>query len=151
MDKSQIPPKSNYLKYWRVIRYYIKAKHGITTPELEMMLFLHSEKYFSQDKFAEFDSLISWDKNRFKRLVRDGWIQSFRVKTGNRRAVYELSRKGKLMVNSVYNYLSGKEIPTSVKTNPLFEKDVSYNDKVYRNMILQMNEFIRQERHHARK
>jgi len=150
MDKSQKPPSNDYLKYWRVVRYYIRARHGITSPELEMMLFLYSEKYFSQDKFNEFDNLISWDKNRFKRLVRDGWIQSFRAKRGNRRAVYELSRKGKGVCDRVYKYLNGTEIPTTLAANPLFEKEVSYNDKVYRNMILEMNAFTRQQRHLAR-
>ena len=57
--------KHDYLKYWRVVRYFVKAKYGITTAELEMLLFLYSEKYFSKDKFHEFDELISWNVNRF--------------------------------------------------------------------------------------
>jgi hypothetical protein len=36
----------NYLKYWRVVRYFIQAKYGITQPDLEMMLFLYDEPYF---------------------------------------------------------------------------------------------------------
>ena len=28
----------NYLKYWRVVRYWIKAKYGLTTGELDMLL-----------------------------------------------------------------------------------------------------------------
>ena len=31
------------LKYWRVIRYFVKRKHGLTTCDLEMLLFLYSE------------------------------------------------------------------------------------------------------------
>ncbi len=26
------------LKYWRVIRYFIKQKYGLTTPDLDMLL-----------------------------------------------------------------------------------------------------------------
>ena len=150
MDKSQNPPSSDYLKYWRVIRYYTLAKYKISTSDLDVLLFLYSEKYFSQDKFDEFDNLISWDKKRFKRLVRDGWIQSFRAKRGNRRAIYELSMRSKRMIINIYKYLSGKEIPTTIAANPLFAKDVSYSDKVYRNMIIEMNSFIRQQRHLSR-
>lgn len=38
-------PSSDYLKYWKVIRYFIKAKYKISTGELDMLLFLYSEKY----------------------------------------------------------------------------------------------------------
>jgi hypothetical protein len=33
----------NYLKYWRVVRYFINAKYGITQPDLEMLIFLYDE------------------------------------------------------------------------------------------------------------
>ena len=45
--------QTDYLKYWRVIRYYVKAKYNISTGELDMLLFLYSEDYFSKDKFKE--------------------------------------------------------------------------------------------------
>ena len=33
------------------------------------------------------------------------------------------------------------------KANPLFRHDATYMDKVYRNMIIEMNQFIKQQRH----
>ena len=66
------------LKYWRVIRYFIKQKYGLTTGDLDMLLFLYSEDIFSKEKFEEFDNLLSWDEDRFDRLLRDGWIEVFR-------------------------------------------------------------------------
>ena len=53
----------DYLKYWRVIRYFVKRKYGLSQAELEMLLFLRTEQYFSKDDFDEFDELLSWDKN----------------------------------------------------------------------------------------
>ena len=41
----------DYLKYWRVIRYFIKSKYGLTQEDLDMLLFLKSEDYFDRDKF----------------------------------------------------------------------------------------------------
>jgi len=78
---------SDYLKYWRVIRYFIKAKYGLSQADLDMLLFLYSEDYFSKDKFSEFDELLSWDVNRFDRLLRDGWIEVFRKGTRNRKGI----------------------------------------------------------------
>ena len=137
----------DYLKYWRVVRYFIKAKYNLSQADLDIILFLYSEKYFSKDKFAEFDKLISWNVNRFDNLLRDGWIEVFRKYDGKRKGVYQLSYKAKRVVSSIYKKLSGEEITTSLSSNPLFAKNVSYSDKVYRNMIKEMNEFIRQQRH----
>ena len=126
----------DYLKYWRVIRYFIKAKYNLTTAELEMLLFLKSEGRFSRDDFDEFNEIMSWDKQRFEKLRQEGWFEVFRVgnKPGQRRALY-------------YKKLEGQEIPTSPTTNPLFKKEVSYADKVYRNAIKKMNESIKQQRY----
>ncbi len=139
--------KSDYLKYWRVIRQFIKVKYNLSQGDLDVILFLNSEKYFSKDKFQEFDELLSWDEDRFDRLLRDGWIEVFRKRVGKNKTLYSLSYKTLRVVSSIYKKLDGEEIPTSVTGNPMFAKNVSYTDKVYRNFIKSMNKFIRQQRH----
>lgn len=141
--------QSDYLKYWRVIRYFIRAKYKISTADIEMLLFLKSEKYFGKDKFQDFNNLLSWDEGRFKRLLRDSWIEVFRKRVGRHKTIYSLSFKSKKMLNSIYKKLNGEEIPTSLSKNPLFKKNVSYSDKVYRHMIKEMNLIIKQQRHHS--
>lgn len=138
---------NDYLKFWRVIRYFYKIKYGLNQADLDMLLFLYSESYFSKDKFIEFDELLSWDEHRFDRLLRDGWIQVFRKRMGARKALYNISYKGTRMVTEIYKKLNGEEIPVSSSHNPMFKKNVSYADKVYRNMIIEMNATIRQSRH----
>jgi len=64
----------DYLKYWRVVRYYIKKKYKLTTAELETLLFLKTEGRFSRDDFQKFNEVISWNKDRFEKLRREGWI-----------------------------------------------------------------------------
>ena len=144
MSKLEI---NDYLKYWRVIRYFVKAKYGLTTAELDMLLFLYSEEVFSKDKFEEFDNLLGWNVNRFDNLKRDGWIEVFRKRVGKRKALYQLSYKCQRVINLIYKRLSGEEIPTSAVNNPMFARDVKYSDKVYRNMILEMNKLIKQQRY----
>jgi hypothetical protein len=63
--------------------------------------------------------------------------------------LYEISYKGKRVVNSIYKKLSGEEIPTTQSSNPLFAKNVSYTDRMYRQMIEEMNAATRQRRHQA--
>jgi hypothetical protein len=144
--------KSNhddYLKYWRVIRQYTKIKYGLTQSDLDILFFLYSEKYFDKDKFEEFDTLLGWDKQRFEKLRQAGWIEVFRQRMGHRKAIYKLSSKANTMIRLVYNKLSGEEIPVSQSQNRMFLKNVSYTDKVYRNMIIEMNKLIKQQRHRA--
>ena len=143
--------KSDYLKYWRVVRQFIKVKHNLTQSDLDILLFLKSEEYFSRDKFNEFDKLISWEKLRFKRLKKEGWIEIFRKRMGQRKALYQLSNRGKRVTASIYKYLNGQEIPSSSDGNPMFLKNVSYTDKVYRNFIIEMNQTIKQQRHQTQK
>ena len=139
--------KPDYLKYWRVVRYFVKSKYGLTTAELEMLLFLNSEDIFSREKFEEFEQLMSWSDDRFFKLKKDGWIEIFRPKTSTHKPLYQLSYKTNRMINSVYKKLNGEEIPTSVVGNKMFAKNVKYTDKVYRKMIKDMNKVIRQQRH----
>jgi hypothetical protein len=142
--------KSNphdYLKFWRVISYYFKSKHGLTQADLDTILFLYSEKYFDKKKFKDFNELLSWNVGRFDRLLRDGWITVFRPRIGHRKTIYELSYKGQNMCADIYRKLNGEEIPVSLSQNSMFHKNVSYFDKVYRNMIKEMTAFTRQQRH----
>jgi hypothetical protein len=138
----------DYLKYWRVIRQYIKTKHGLTQSDLDMILFMRTENYFSKAQFDDFVRVVSWDEKRFKRLLADGWIESFRKydpKT-NTRAIYKLSFKAKRMVTSIYNKLNGEEIPTNRINNPMFKKNVRFRAAVYQASIIELNDYIKQQR-----
>lgn len=96
--------------------------------------------------------MLPWNKKRFKKLVQDGWIESFRKydpKT-NTRAIYKLSFKAKRMVTSIYNKLNGEEIPTNHINNPMFKKNVRFRAAVYQASIIELNNYIKQQRqHHA--
>lgn len=131
----------DYLKFWRIIRYYMKSKHGLSQADLDMILFLYSEGYFGKSKFDEFAQLVSWELGRFERLRQEGWIERFRRKGKDGKALYQLSYKATRMVLDIYRKLNGEEIPVSISYNSMFHKNVCYNDKVYRNMIIQMNAY----------
>ena len=58
----RVTPSHNYLKYWRIIRYWAKAKYGFSVSDLDMMLFLYSENFFSKKTFYEYTEMMSWIK-----------------------------------------------------------------------------------------
>ena len=88
-------PDHDFLKYWRVIRYWVKAKYGLGTPELEMLLFLYSEQIFNKSQFKEYEELMYWDINRFNKLLKQEWIHVWRKRSGNETTLYELTYKAK--------------------------------------------------------
>ena len=97
--------QNDYLKYWRVVRYFIKIKYGISTGELDMLLFLYSEKYFGKEKFKEFNELLSWNVNRFDQLLKKGWIEVFRKRVGKHKTLYSLSFK--YLLAAMFAYADG--------------------------------------------
>lgn len=144
----------DYLKYWKVIRQYVKIKYGLNQADLDMLLFLHSEAYFNKDKFDEFTRVVGWDSKRFKRMLKEGWLESFRKTDPHtkRRALYKLSFKAKHLVTLIYKYLNGEQlIAESYVNNPLLLKSSKrYRDAVMRGAVAQLNDSIRQQQHLAR-
>ena len=137
----------DYLKYWRVIRYWAKAKYKISFPDIDMILFLYSEDYFNKTKFKEFEELMSWDVKRFNSLLSNNYIHVWRKGYGKNTTLYELSHKGKTIARTIYRKLNGEEIAEDPANNPLFKTNVSYTDKLYRSSIIKLNDFIKQQRH----
>ena len=136
----------NYLKYWRVVRYFIQAKYGIPQPDLEMLIFLYDEPYFTKAKFKEFDKVFSWDKDRFERLRRNGWVEKVSVESKSRLGVYNLTYKAKRVIGYAYSLIEGKEYPMEAQNNPVFRRDCSFTDKMYQKVMMQINEAQRQHR-----
>lgn len=148
-DRKQ--PTFDYLKYFRVIRYWAKRTHEVGLADLEMLLFLYSERLFKRSDFNEYEEIFSWDVSRFEKLLRDGWISVWRKAKGSQVALYEVSYKGKRLILSVYKKLAGEEtISESPQRNPIFNKNGSpYTDKVYRRAIKRMNKTTRQQQRHV--
>ena len=98
-------PKDDYLKYWRVIRYYTQRKYNLTAAELDMLLFLRSEKYFTKKKFAEFNQLLSWNTERFYKLMNEGWIEVFSRKKEKFETIYKITNRSQKMMTIMYRQL----------------------------------------------
>ena len=139
-NTSRKAPLNDYLKYWKVIKYWVKRKYKINTGDLELMLFLYSEHLFNKTKFEEYNELMSWDNNRFYKLIKEGWIHQWRKKKGKEAALYELTYKAKRMINNVYDKLNGNDFSESYVNNPVFKHDVKFKDKVVRNYMKKINQ-----------
>lgn len=127
------------LKYWRVIRQWVKVRYKLNQSDLDMLLFLYSEEYFKRSDFEKFDNILTWDERRFDGLLSRGFIEKYRKEYGRQPAVYRLSYSCKRMIYSIYQKLSGEDIPENKTNNPMFHRRVSFTDKVFRNYISKLN------------
>ncbi len=140
--------KKDYLKYWKVVREYTKYEHGLSAADLDMLLFLYSEKYFTKPDFEEYHRVFSWNKKRFQAMRRDGWIDMFREYDPgkNQAALYRLSTKAKRVVNTLYERLEGKMLPE----RGMKQKGLSFSQNRIKEAVARMNQVLQQQRHHPR-
>lgn len=131
----------NFLKYYRVVRYYIKKKYDITLMELDMILYLYDMPFFRKEDFNYYGNTMSWDKKRFYEMIKKGLIKEWRPGKEQyaKAKMYELSHKAKSICSLTYKKLLQEEtISENTVSNPIFKKE-TYMDKVYKNVIEKMN------------
>jgi len=131
----------NFLKYYRVVRYYIKKKYEITLMELDMILYLYDMPFFRKEDFNYYGNTMSWDKKRFYEMIKKGLIKEWRPGKEQyaKAKMFELSHKAKSICSLTYKKLLQEEtISENAVSNPIFKKE-TYMDKVYKNVIEKMN------------
>jgi hypothetical protein len=124
------------LKYYRLVRAWARKQYGIKEADLELLIYLDCKGLFKRDDFINGAYTYTWDKHRWERLRKDGWIDVWRERnrTDSKYAIYKTSFKTKLMINRIYKILLGQEdIP--IKESSVFYKNKSYSDKVMNKAI----------------
>jgi len=130
--------KHDFMKHWRVVKYIITKEYEIGVADLELLIFLYSEGRFTKDDFTWYSSIMSWDKTRFSDLIKKGWIKQWGKNFKHRRAVYELTHRGKIMVARVYRLLLQEErFPDSDRSQ--MNRVNSYSNKVYKRVVRDIN------------
>jgi len=131
----------NFLKYLRVVQYYIKRKYELSAMELDMLLYLYDMPYFRKEDFNYYGNTMSWDKKRFFDMVNKGLIKEWRPggEKYGRAKLWELSHKSKTICSLTYKKLLREEpISEEPRSNPIFKKQ-TYTDKIYKKVIEKMN------------
>jgi len=135
LDASDIR-ELNLLKYYRLIRKWACKTYGLNDADLELLVYLDCKKRFTRNEFIEGVYTYSWDKNRWERLRRNGWIDVWRHRnrTSIKYSIYKTSFKCKQLIMRIYRIMLAEEdLPTS--TRNIFYNNKSYTDKVYNKAI----------------
>jgi hypothetical protein len=135
IDASDIK-ELNLLKYYRLIRKWACKTNNLKDADLELLIYLDCKGHFTRNEFIEGTYTYSWDKPRWERLRRNGWIDVWRKRnrTTIKYSVYKTSFKCKQLIKRIYRIMLGEEdLPTSDRS--IFYKNKSYTDKVYNKAI----------------
>jgi len=126
----------NLFKYYRIVRKWACKTHELNDADLELLIYLDCKVHFTRNDFIDGAYTYSWDKARWERLRKDGWIDVWRQRnnTTMKYSVYQTSTKAKRLITRIYNILLGVEdLPTSHRSK--FFKNKSYTDKVFNKAI----------------
>ena len=124
------------LKYYRLVRKWACKTNGLKDADLELLIYLDCKGRFTRKDFMDGVYTYSWDKARWERLKRSGWIETWRHRnrTTIMYSVFKTSFKCSQMISRIYRILLGEEdLPTSDRS--IFYNNKSYTDKVYNKAI----------------
>jgi hypothetical protein len=68
----------NLLKYYRLVRRWACKTYDLKDADLELLVYLDCKELFTRNDFIDGVYTYSWDKNRWERLRRGGWIDVFK-------------------------------------------------------------------------
>ena len=128
------------LKYYRLVRKWACKTYKLKDADLELLIHFDCLGTFTRNDYIKGTYIYSWDKHRWERLRRDGWIEVYtkRNHTTIKFNVYKVSTKCKYIISRIYRILLGQEdLPVSRRS--VFNKNNSYTDKVFNAAIDTMN------------
>jgi hypothetical protein len=135
LDASDIK-ELNLLKYYRLIRKWACKTYGLKDADLELLVYLDCKSRFTRNEFIEGVYTYSWDKTRWDRLRKNGWIDVWRQRnrTTIKYSIYKTSFKCSQLISRIYRIMLAQEdLPTSERS--VFYNNKSYTDKVYNKAI----------------
>ncbi len=125
------------LKHWRTVRLALVKQNNLTSSsDLELLIYLESLKRFTIKDFKAGTYTYNWDKSRWNRLLKQGWISVWRERnrTTQKYNIYKVSFKASQMISRMYRLLLGEEdLPTSDKSK--YYKNKRYSSKVMNKAI----------------
>jgi len=118
-------------KYYRIVRKWACKNNSLKEADLELLIYFDCIDIFSRNDYIQGVYTYSWDKHRWERLVKQGWISVYqkRNRTTNKYNLYKISYKCKHLITRIYKILLGEEDIS--ETRSFFVKNKSYTDKVF--------------------
>jgi hypothetical protein len=130
----------DFLKYIKVVRAWVRHKHGLSIEDFEMLCYLYSEHVFDNHQFDQYAQIFGFTQDRKRDLMEKGLIIHFRKPKPGQRAIFELSYKAKSLMKQVYEMLQGeREIPKLSDIKPINNRPHHFAKRQYDRVIERAN------------
>lgn len=130
----------DFLKYIKVVRAWVRHKHGLSLEDFELLCYLYSEHVFDANQFDQYCQIFGFTQNRRKDLMDKGLVVYFRKPEPGKRAIFELSFKAKSIMKQVYEMLQGERpIPKLSDIKPVNNKPHHFAKRQYDRVIDRLN------------
>lgn len=129
------------LKHYRIIRRWACRNNDLADADLELLIYFDCMGYFTKQDYKTGTYTYSWDKMRWDRLLKEGWIVVWRERnrTTQKYNIYKVSFKCKQLISRMYRIMLGEEdIPTSERRN-IIMRGKTYTDTVMQSAIDNLN------------
>jgi hypothetical protein len=130
----------NILKHYRLIRRWACRNNNLQDADLELLIYFDCLEHFTKQDYKIGTYAYSWDKLRWDRLLKEGWITVWRHRNRTTQLyhIYKVSFKCKQLISRIYRIMLGEEDIPMTKSNKIMTND-TYSDKVLRKAIDYMN------------
>lgn len=130
----------NILKHYRLIRRWACRNNNLQDADLELLIYFDCLEHFTKQDYKIGTYAYSWDKLRWDRLLKEGWITVWRHRNRTTQLyhIYKVSFKCKQLISRIYRIMLSKEDIPMTKSNKIMTND-TYSDKVLRKAIDYMN------------
>jgi hypothetical protein len=130
----------DFLKYIKVVRAWVRHKHGLSIEDFEMLCYLYSEQIFDNHQFDQYAQIFGFTQDRKREMMEKGLIIHFRKAKPGQRAIFELSYKAKAIMKQVYEMLQGeREIPKLSDIKPINNRPYHFTKRQYDRVIDRLN------------
>ena len=126
----------NLFKYYRLVRKWACKTYNLKDADLELLIYLDCKNRFTRNEFIDGTYTYSWDKQRWERLRKAGWIEVWRHRnrTTIKYSIFKTSFKCSQLISRIYRIMLGEEdLPTSNRSK--FYNIKTYTDKVFNKAI----------------
>jgi hypothetical protein len=133
--------ESGLLKHYRIIRRWACRNNGLADADLELLIYFDCLDFFTRHDYEIGTYTYSWDKMRWDRLLKEGWIVVWRKRnhTTQKYNIYKVSFRCKQLISKMYRIMIGDEdIPTSERRNTIM-RGKTYTDTVLQSAIQNVN------------
>ena len=95
------------LKHYRIVRKWACKNNNLNDADLELLIYFDCMDLFTRQDFLNGTYTYSWDKRRWQRLVREGWIVVWRHRNRptQKYHIYKVSFKGKQLISRIYRIM----------------------------------------------